>query len=166
MRKFKVKDYHRQRGLCYNVECPSRFTAEVAGKSDLEQIIGKVIKKIKDSDVPCRHQIFYGNARIPYGNQEINKKNKAAAFVLLQETHLVGGMSWKEGIYGLKLDGKKLQGKLIEYNSGTHANDGFGIININPGSRLIVDKIKDGVLYYTYKTSDGSHKKRYDLRKL
>ncbi len=166
MRKFKVKDYHRQRGLCYNVQCPSKFTAEVAGKSDLEQIIGKVIKKIKDADVPCGHQIFYDDAKIPYNNQEIDKKNKVVAFVLLQETPLVGGMSWKEGIYGLKLDGKKLKGELIKYNSGSHANDGFGKININPGSRLMVDKIKDGVLHYTYKTSDGSHKKRYDLRNL
>ena len=164
--KFKATNFYEQYGACYNVECPSKLTGSINENIGLESIVSEVIEQIKSCDVPGGNRIFHSDARIPYNNLAYDKKNNVAAFVLLQETSLLGGMSWKEGIYAIKVNKDNVVGELIRYNRGSHTNTAFGEININPGSRLMVNKIEDGILHYTHITKEGSDERKYDIKGL
>ena len=92
-----------------------------------------------------------------------DNKNNVAGFVLLQEIGLLGGMSWSEGCYGIKINKSNLAGKLIRFNSGYYCSENDCR---NPGSRLLVNSIKNGILKYDHKTASGINNLEYNLKKI
>lgn len=165
IKEFKPLSYFTHYGLCYNLKDVDSFEAEIDENASLEELVSEVISEIKNVEIKGI-RIFDYASRIPYDNKVIDEKNKVAAFVLLRETMLVGGMNWKEAIYGIRVKGKKLEGTKIAYNHGYSVNDAFGHQGCNEGSRLMVIKIENGILKYVLKTKDGTYERECDLKKL
>lgn len=163
LNNIKIEEYFSRRGIMYDVSGPRKFTADIKGEINLEKIVDKLLLEI-----PQYHEgnsIFRDRVRI--SSKVIDEKNKVAAFVLLNESSHMAGMSWDEVAYGIKVnDDNKIIGQLINSNYGSHTNTGFEKEEINPGSRLMVGNIKDEVLNYTLKSKDGDGLGEYDLKNM
>jgi len=149
------------------------FEAKIKdGKAGLGEIVDELVTRIQSTP-----KLHYGHkmnwdSRIPYNNKEIDKKNKVAAFILLKEEPYIvimggRGMEWFEAIYGLRIDGDKLKGRIIDFGYGSHGSDG----DRGNHYRFILDGIEDGVLKYTQKWRNGLGKieplkRKFDLKEI
>ena len=167
---FKVLDWYAYYGL-FNSEgtgCPDNFKATISGKINLEKINeilkSKIVEAGRNLPKNIRSRVFEGSSnydRCVISSGAWDNKNKAAGFVLLQEIGLVGGMSWKEGCYGIKINKNKLKGKLLKFNRGYYCSERDCE---NPGSRLLISKINNGILEYTHQKTNEQNNLEYDLK--
>ena len=169
LKNIKIKEYFSRRGLMYNVSCPREFIADIKGNLNLEKIINKLKLEIpKYYEIDSDHEgrpLFREHVRV--SSSAIDEENKVAAFVLLNESFHMGGMSWDEVVYGIKVnDDGTIIGELINGNYGSYTDTGFEKEEINPGSRLTIANIKEGVLSYVFKSKDGDSRGEYDLKNM
>ena len=154
LKNFKVESYGRHEGAFCNADYPSNFEAEINEEEgmNLEKIINEVISRIKGAKGPERSKIFEHDARIPCSNVAIDNENNVAGFVLLQENHWIAvmegpGMTWYEGGYGIKIDGNKVRGRIIDFGYGSHGPDG----DSGDHYRFVVSGVENGMLKYVAK---------------
>ena len=154
LKNFKITDWRTHPCPMGTVEVPKEFEAEIEGKGTLEEIVREVKNNLvgkKATEKSWYWPAWEGDyVRIPYGNIVTEEKgeNGVAAFVLVAE--IFGNTTAiKEGIYGIKKQGRKLKGKLVTYDytyfTGTNNPNYF---------RHMVDKIENGILKYR-RVTDG-----------
>jgi hypothetical protein len=171
LRDFNVKSFFTKRGKTGDYyQAPGEFEAQIdeeVGYDDLMKEVVDNIGKLKPSDDQKRenrHLLFGRDAKTR--NAAVDEKNNLAAFTLLEETMIMGGMSWKEAIYAIEKINNKIKGRIIDYNSGWHTSNWVhGEEGENESSELLIKEIKDGVLKYDLKTKKGTREIEIDLKK-
>lgn len=105
-------------GAIYSSAYPDTFEIQDNSLTELSPATVKKIARLvanawkKDAYA----HVFSCSARIPYDNLVVI--GTKAAFILLEETHVVGGMSWKEAVYLLKREEGKIEGKAWTIGNG------------------------------------------------
>ncbi len=108
---------------------PEIFSANINGTERMDDLIRQSIPHIERLDLNERARLGEdlvwaafspkifgrGGARIPYNNKAIDKNDGLAGFVLVDDDSNPGSV--REGIYVLERKGKKLDGKLIEFDA-------------------------------------------------
>ncbi|MFH1211072.1 MAG: hypothetical protein V1645_04105 [archaeon] len=151
----------------YNIEVPWEdslsFQAKIKDeKAGLGEIVDELVRTIQFTPKLHYGHLMNWDSRIPYANKEIDEKNKVAAFILLREQPYIvimegRGMKWFEAIYGVRIDGEKLKGKIIDWGWGDHGPDG----DHGTHYRFTLNKIEEGILKYTQQKRTGFTWKEY-----
>jgi len=180
--EIKLKDFSvegffstRGKGTVY-YDAPRTFEAQVDEEVSYDDLIKEVVdnighfkfsdkQRLRHQEMGERHElIFLRDARASSG--AIDEKNNLAAFTLLRETAMIGGMSWDEAIYVIEKIKDKIEGRMIKYNTGYHTSTFLGgEEGENESSGLLVKEIKDGVLKYDLKTKEGTREIEVDLKR-
>ncbi len=93
----------------YSSAYPGEFEINGCREELTPELVKKIAGLIADAHKEgAYHHAFAFSSRIPYDNLAI--VGKKAAFVLLQETHVVGGMSWVEAVYILRKNRSGIRG--------------------------------------------------------
>lgn len=177
LKDFNVEEFFTTRGKTdVYFDAPSKFEARADEEVSYDDLIKEVVDNIRHfkfsdeqmlqyREIGRDHELlFERDAKV--SSRAIDEKNNLAAFTLLQEIKIVGGMNWREAIYVIEKNKDKIEGRMIDYNSGYHTSTWLGgEEGENEGSGLLIKEIKDGVLKYDLKTKDGSHEKEVNLKK-
>jgi len=177
LKDFNVEEFFTTRGKTdVYLDVPSKFEAQANEEVSYDDLIDAAVDNIRNfkfsneqmlqhQEMRRRHElIFERDAKA--SSAAIDEKNNLAAFTLLQEVKIVGGMSWTEAIYVIERNKDKIEGRMIDYNSGSYSKTFMGgEESENEGSGLLIKEIKDGVLRYDLKTKDGVQEKEVDLKK-
>jgi len=107
-------------GALYSSAYPSNFEVEDCVETIItEELVREIADMVKDARKEDDHTVyaFSYSGRIPYNNVVV--VGGGAVFILLQESHVVGGMSWKEAVYILWKQDGIIKGREYTIGSGT-----------------------------------------------